>query len=61
MPVTILKVEHYGSLGIMRSLGRLGVRTYGIDGNRESPGFRSRYCTGGYFLDLKSSTPQQIV
>jgi len=29
MPVLVLPMDHYGSLGVMRSLGRLGVPVYG--------------------------------
>ncbi len=50
-PVVILKTEHYGSLGIFRSLGRLGVTVYGIDRDPDAPGLRSRYCRRAFIWD----------
>ncbi|MBN1315575.1 MAG: hypothetical protein JXA42_08905 [Anaerolineales bacterium] len=32
-------------LGVVRSLGRSGIRVLGLDSNTLTPGFRSRYCT----------------
>lgn len=51
-PVLLLKMEHYGSLGIVRSLGRWGVEVFGADGNSQSPGFASRYCRKSFLLDV---------
>lgn len=45
-------MEHHGSLGVMRSLGRLGVRVYGLDADDGSLALRSRYCHGGFSWDL---------
>ena len=44
-PVLIMGF-HHGSLGIARSLGRLGVSVYGIDSDPNAPGLASRYCAG---------------
>lgn len=55
MPALVLKMEHYGSLGIVRSLGRLGVPVYGIDRNESAPGFHSRYCAGRFLWDVDSA------
>lgn len=54
-PVVVLKLEHYGSLGIIRSLGRAGVAVYGVDHNVRAPGFQSRYCSGKFLWDLDNS------
>jgi D-aspartate ligase len=54
-PAVILKVEHYGSLGIMRSLGRMGVPVYGIDRQKKPVAASSRYCTRHYAWNLESA------
>jgi predicted ATP-grasp superfamily ATP-dependent carboligase len=54
-PVVVLKAEHYGSLGIFRSLGRLGVMVYGIDRDPRAPGLRSRYCRRAFVWDADGS------
>lgn len=41
-------MEHYSAVGVMRSLGRLGVRVYGVDADAHAPALRSRYCRGGF-------------
>jgi D-aspartate ligase len=38
--------RYVGPLGVMRSLGRLGVRVYGLTHDRRSPPSSSRYCAG---------------
>jgi predicted ATP-grasp superfamily ATP-dependent carboligase len=43
IPVLILNCK-LGALAIMRSLGGQGVRLYGVDDDRQSAGFLSRYC-----------------
>lgn len=52
LPVVILRLDHYGALGAMRSLGRLGVAVYGVHTNSHAPALRSRYCRGGFAWDL---------
>ncbi len=52
VPVVVLKAEDYGALGIVRSLGRLGVRVFGVDVNPAAPGLRSRYCAGKFIWDI---------
>ena len=44
-PVLVLNCK-LGGLAIMRSLGRLGVPVFGVDGEPRAPGFLSRYCLG---------------
>ncbi|HWP82705.1 MAG TPA: hypothetical protein VNN76_08625 [Bacteroidota bacterium] len=61
MPVVVLKLEHYGSLGIMRSLGRLGIPVHGVDGNAEASASASRFCRMMYVWDIDSEPPQASV
>jgi D-aspartate ligase len=52
IPVLVLKIGryelHHGSMGIVRSLGRVGVPVYGIHGDRFAPMAFSRYLCGGF-------------
>ena len=43
VPVVVLGFDH-GSLGIARSLGRLGVTVYGVASDPRAPALASRYC-----------------
>jgi D-aspartate ligase len=54
-PVVVLVCHHHVGLGIVRSLGRLGVAVYCIDANRSCPAFFSRYCRGKFLCDLHGS------
>src|SRR5216683_2256465 len=54
-PVVVLVCHHHVGLGIVRSLGRLGIPVYCIDANRFCPAFLSRYCRGKYLWDLHGS------
>jgi D-aspartate ligase len=53
-PVVILGSGHHGGLGVVRSLGRLGVPVYTVDTDWWEPAFSSRYCRGRYFLDMEN-------
>lgn len=52
VPVLVLKVGnyplHHGSLGVVRSLGRLGVPVYGVYEERFAPAAVSRYLSGKF-------------
>jgi predicted ATP-grasp superfamily ATP-dependent carboligase len=48
--VVILRSGHHGGLGIVRSLGRLGVPVYCVDAAFWEPAFSSRYCRGRFIL-----------
>jgi D-aspartate ligase len=52
-PAVVLKLDrnvfHHGGLGVIRSLGRLGVPVYGVHEDRLAPAAASRYLTGRYF------------
>lgn len=58
-PVVVLVCHHHVGLGIMRTLGPLGVETYGVEGDSFSPALASRYCRGKFLLDLHRTPPDQ--
>lgn len=53
-PVLVLKM-HHGSLGIARSLGRLGVPVYGLCHASQEPAGLSRYWRECYPWDIESA------
>ena len=57
-PVLVLGF-HHGSLGIARSLGRLGVAVYGVDGNPAAPGLFSRYVRGSRVWNLNTEPAEK--
>jgi predicted ATP-grasp superfamily ATP-dependent carboligase len=61
LPVLVLQMQHHGALGVMRSLGRLGVRTYGVHPTRRPPASFSKYCRDVFELDLDHSPPEESV
>lgn len=50
VPAIVLKFDrnvfHHGGLGVIRSLGRLGVPVYGVQEDRWAPAGASRYLHG---------------
>jgi D-aspartate ligase len=58
VPVVVLKV-HHGSLGIARSLGRLGVAVHALAASRSAPAALSRYWRSCHEWDIDSASPQQ--
>src|SRR5262245_21101634 len=61
LPVLVLKMEDYGSLGVMRSLGRLGVPMYGVHPTRWPVAAFSRYCRKVFKLDVETVPAEQCV
>src|SRR5579864_5584585 len=59
--VVILRSGHHGGLGIVRSLGRLGVRVYSVDAAHWEPAFSSRYCRGRFILNTESGPPEESI
>ena len=55
VPVVIMYVYHYGQLGAIRSLGRLGVTVRGVDPDPTAPGLFSRYCKGKVLVGCRWS------
>lgn len=60
-PVVVLVCHHHVGIGIVRSLGRLGVPVYGMDADRFSPAFFSRYCRGKFIWDLHGAPAQESI
>jgi predicted ATP-grasp superfamily ATP-dependent carboligase len=60
-PVLILRADHYGALGIMRSLGRLGIPAFAVHATADAPALKSRYCAGSFIWDLDASQEQDSV
>jgi D-aspartate ligase len=59
-PVLVLGF-HHGSLGIARSLGRLGISVYGVDANPDAPGLLSRYCSGSRVWNISTAPAAESV
>lgn len=59
--VVILRTGHHGGLGIVRSLGRLGIPVYCVDADRWESGFASRYCRGRFPLNTDSYPTAEAV
>lgn len=58
VPVVVLKM-HHGSLGIARSLGRLGVAVHGLTADLDAPPARSRYWRACHLWDIDRASPEQ--
>ena len=55
-PVLVLNCK-LGGLAIMRSLGILGIRVWGVDPEPKAPGFLSRYCKGKFIKKFDETSP----
>jgi predicted ATP-grasp superfamily ATP-dependent carboligase/ubiquinone/menaquinone biosynthesis C-methylase UbiE len=51
-PVVVLRLDHHGALGIVRSLGRLGVPCWGVHQSSDAPALKSAYACGGFVWDI---------
>ncbi len=60
-PVLVLVTHHHVGMGVVRSLGPLGVPIYGIDVDSFSPVFFSRHCRGKFIWDLHNQPAEQSV
>jgi D-aspartate ligase len=60
-PVLVLSVQSYGGLGIVRSLGRLGVPVYAVDIDPRRPAGHSRFLAGRFVQDLAAGSPDEQV
>jgi predicted ATP-grasp superfamily ATP-dependent carboligase len=49
------------SIGVIRSLGRLGVPVYCVDASSRTPATASRYCSGTFKWDLRTADPESSV
>ena len=61
IPVLVLPMDHHGSLGVIRSLGRLGVQVYGAHPTRRPIASFSRYCRKVFELDVDTLSQEQSV
>src|SRR5437016_672364 len=61
VPVTVLKPDHHGALGIFRTLGRLGVKVYGVSSSQWSPGMTSRYCREKFLFTSNGKLGEELV
>jgi D-aspartate ligase len=59
-PVVVLNAK-LAALGIMRSLGKKGVRVFAVDSNPRLSALRSRYCAGHLSLDLCADDTDETV
>ncbi len=64
-PAVVLKFDqnmlHHGSLGVIRSLGRLGVPVYGVHEGAWAPAASSRYLAGRFFWQPRPDDPQRTL
>jgi len=60
-PVVVLSAQSYGSLGIVRSLGRLGVPVFAVDPDPRRPASYSRYLAGRFPFDLGTAAPDATI
>ena len=64
-PAVVLKFDqnvlHHGSLGVIRSLGRLGVPVYGVHEGPWAPAANSRYLSGRFFWQPRPDDPQRTL
>lgn len=57
-PAVVLFSARHGGLGITRTLGRMGVPVYNVDGGNLVPAFKSRYSKGNFQWDVEAEPPQ---
>jgi D-aspartate ligase len=61
LPVLVLQMQNHGALGAMRSLGRLGVRMYGVHSTPRPVASFSKYCRKAFVLDLDRTPENESV
>jgi predicted ATP-grasp superfamily ATP-dependent carboligase len=65
VPALVLNVGsmalHHGSVGIIRSLGRMGVPVYAVVEDRFTPSAVSRYLTGAFVWDTRGLDCQHLL
>src|SRR6185437_8082201 len=63
-PAVVLKLDpnvmHHGGLGVIRSLGRIGVPVYGVHEGPMAPAAHSRYLRGRCFWQPGPGDPERI-
>jgi D-aspartate ligase len=61
VPAVVLKLDGQGAVGLVRSLGRLGVPVYGLERSARAPATRSRYLREWSMWDLDVEPPEDSV
>jgi D-aspartate ligase len=61
VPVVVPKLYHHCAMGIVRSLGRLGVPVYGLNQDSGSAAARSRYCARCFRWDIDAAPEAESV
>jgi D-aspartate ligase len=65
VPVLVLKLSRnvlqHGTLGVIRSLGSLGVPVYALVEDRFAPAAMSRYLAGGFVWEIRGLDAEQLV
>jgi predicted ATP-grasp superfamily ATP-dependent carboligase len=56
-----LLVLHHGSVGIIRSLGRMGVPVYSVVRDRFTPAAVSRYLTGAFICETRGLDARRLL
>jgi D-aspartate ligase len=60
IPVLVLKSSNHYGLGILRSLGRLGIPIYTVSDDPRAPACLSRYCRASYLCDVARFTEESL-
>jgi D-aspartate ligase len=60
-PVLVLSAQNHGSLGIFRSLGRLGIAVHTVDGEPMGPASHSRYLRERFVFEVKTAAAEATV
>src|SRR5215470_14753347 len=56
VPVVLLVSSQHGGVGLIRSLGRKGIRVYGVHQNSWEPAAWSRYLRGTFYWNFSSAS-----
>lgn len=60
-PVLVLSPHHHGALGIVRSLGSVGVPVYAVRDDTPAPPLLSRYCRAVFDWDVRRASAQDSI
>ncbi len=60
-PALVLSAQNYGCLGIIRSLGRLGIAVDAVDADQKRPAAHSRYLRDRFIFDMENASPESLV
>jgi len=61
VPVVVLNLFTHCGVGVVRSLGRLGVPVYCVHRDRSAPSLRSRYSLGAFTWDIERESSEASV